>query len=228
MTRILGLVLGFLVCGQSASAALLVSYNFTSSGSPTYNGTQGGLDSGSSTASAFSATGSAANGAPGAVNNGSWLTGNTVNATESSANFNRFTITNNNYQSVTIDSLSANIWKSVATATGTANVKVSYSLNGGTSWVDFGTDAVISNTASTALTTAETLTLTSPVVVGRGKSIDFRFQWYRTGSPANTTRFRFDDLRVFGSVANVPEPLSIATFGLVGAGLAVARRRKQR
>lgn len=227
MTRILGLVLGFLVCGQSASAALLVSYNFTSSGSPTYNGTQGGLDSGSSTASAFSATGSG-NGAPGAVNSGSWLTANTVSATVSSANFNRFSITNDNYQAVTIDSLSANIWKSVSGATGTANVKVSYSLNGGTSWVDFGTDAVISNTASSALTTAETLTLTSPVVLTKGKSIDFRFQWYRTGSPANTTRFRFDDLRVFGSVANVPEPLSIATFGLVGAGLAVARRRKQR
>ena len=227
MTRILGLVLGFLVCGQSASAALLVSYNFTSSGSPTYNGTQGGLDSGSSTASAFSATGSG-NGAPGAVSSGSWLTANTVTTAESTANFNRFSITNDNYQSVTIDSLSANIWKSVAGATGTANVKVSYSLNGGTSWVEFGTDAVISNTASSALTTAETLTLTSPVVVGRGKSIDFRFQWYRSGNPANTTRFRFDDLRVFGSVANVPEPLSIATFGLVGAGLAVARRRKQR
>lgn len=227
MTRILGLVLGFLVCSQSASAALLVSYSFASSGAPTYNAANGGLDSTMATASAFSGTGSG-NGAPGAVNATQWLTAATVNDTLSTTNFNKFSITNNSYSAVTVESLSANIWKSSATATGTANVKVSYSLDGGVNWVDFGSDAVISNTASTALASPETLTLNSPITLAAGQSMDFRFQWYRSGSPANTSRFRFDDLSVFGSVATVPEPLSIATFGLVGAGLAVARRRKQR
>jgi len=214
------------VCSQSASAALLVSYAF-SSGAPTYNGTNGGLESGPATASAFTATGSG-NGAPGAANGGQWLTASTVNDSISDANFNRMSISNNSYSGVTVTSLSANLWKSASTSTGTANVKVSYSLNGGTSWADFGPDAVISSTSTASPGSGETLTLASPITLTAGQTMEFRFQWFRSGTPASTNRFRFDDLQVFGSVASVPEPLSIATFGLVGAGLAVARRRKQR
>ncbi|MFN6301217.1 MAG: PEP-CTERM sorting domain-containing protein [Planctomycetota bacterium] len=227
MKRILGLVLGLLVCGQSASAALLVSYQFASNGDATYES----VNNTEFTATTFANAGTAgAAGINGAVSSGYWQTAATVtNTTPNTARFNRITLTNNNYRSVVIDSLSADLWK--ASGTGTGNVRVQFSTNAGATWSDFGSNATQSTISSSLTSQAATdpvLTAGTPIVLSRGSSIDLRFQWFRSGSPAALNTLRFDDLKIFGDAFPVPEPLSVATFGLVGAGLAVARRRKQR
>jgi len=181
-----------------------------------------------------------------------WQTAAGVNATFQTNKFNEFTITNPGLiYSMTVDSIALSAWRGNAgTGTGaTGRVSIQYSLNNGTSWNRWVTTAgtggndtsVFASNSSISVVNQQTpkpsqssLNLTTPVTLFAGQSLKVRFIYDRSTNTGSNiiSQFRLDDIQLNGSFVKdpppvVPEPLSIATFGLVGAGLALARRRKR-
>jgi hypothetical protein len=60
-----------------------------------------------------------------------------------------------------------------------------------------------------------------------GETLTVYFRFFKDASDNTTTnrRLDLDDIKLNGDI--VPEPASMAVFGLVGLGVAVARRRKK-
>ncbi len=179
-----------------------------------------------------------------------WQTSNGVNATFQTSRYNEFMITNPGLvYSMTVDSIALAAWRAAGTGTAaTGRVSVQYSLNSGTSWnrwvttVGTGGNDTSTFASNSAISVANQLTepaqsslsLTTPVTLFAGQSMKIRFIYDRSTNTGSgiINQFRLDDIQLSGSFVQdpppvVPEPLSIATFGLVGAGLALARRRKR-
>jgi hypothetical protein len=66
--------------------------------------------------------------------------------------------------------------------------------------------------------------LATPISLAAGKVIDFRFYYASRG---NATQADLDDIELFGDSQNVPEPASLAIFGLLGTGVALRRMRRK-
>lgn len=179
-----------------------------------------------------------------------WSTSNNVTATFQTNRYNEFTITNPGLvYSMTVDSIALAAWRNTGTGTAaTGRVSVQYSLNSGTSWnrwvttvgtggndtSTFASNSAISVSNQLTEPAQSSLSLTTPVTLLAGQSMKIRFIYDRSTNTGTDiiSRFRLDDIQLSGSFVQdpppvVPEPLSIATFGLVGAGLALARRRKR-
>lgn len=255
MTRIFGLIIGIGLCLQSASGALLVSHRFqTTSGSNTVTTTaatyDGILSSSEVTVSNFTNVSSGGNGisgsaAPGTAGNIDryWQTGSNVNATFQTTKYNEYIVTNPGAgKDINISSISLSAWRGNADTNGVGRVSIQYSLDGGTNWnrwVTATNNNVNTFAADSAITVANqaakpaqlSLSLSTPVTLTSQQSMKIRFIYDRvaqTGTGSVIAQFRLDDIQLFGGAQDiVPEPLSMATFGLVGAGLALVRRRKQ-
>jgi hypothetical protein len=254
MTKIFGLVVCFALCLQSANGALLLSYRFQAPGTGTNTVTNlGATYDGVLSSTQIVATTFSNIGAPGTVNglHGSvqptsggnidryWSTSNNVTATFQTNRYNEFTITNPGLvYSMTVDSIALAAWRNAGTGTAaTGRVSVQYSLNSGTGGNDtstFASNSAISVSHQLTKPAQSSLSLTTPVTLLAGESMKIRFIYDRSTNTGTDiiSRFRLDDIQLSGSFVQdpppvVPEPLSIATFGLVGAGLALARRRKR-
>lgn len=167
-----------------------------------------------------------------------WQTAGNINTTFQNLRYNEFIVTNpTSAKIITVESISLSAWRGNALTSGTGRVSIQYSVNGGMNWnrwVTTTNNTVSSYAADSAIAVANqaakpaqsSLSLTTPVTLLAQQSIRIRFIYDRAGTTIN--QFRLDDIQLFGTaVTAVPEPLSIATFGLVGAGLALVRRRKQ-
>lgn len=173
-----------------------------------------------------------------------WQTSNNVNTTFQNLRYNEYIVTNPGAgKNIKIDSISLSAWRGNADTNGLGRVSIQYSLDGGMNWnrwVTATNNTVNTFAADSAITVANqadkpaqsSLSLTTPVRLTAQQSLRIRFIYDRvaqTGTGATAiSQFRLDDIQLFGSTRDVvPEPLSMATFGLVGAGLALVRRRKQ-
>jgi hypothetical protein len=74
---------------------------------------------------------------------------------------------------------------------------------------------------------SSTASFASGVTLDAGDSVTVYFRFFKSGSDnnSNNRQLDLDDIALNGDV--VPEPASMAVFGLVGLGVAVARRRKK-
>ena len=198
MVRVFGLLIAAIALMAPANAALLV-YDFAG----TVAGDVSGAPTGS-TATDFSGTGSLAAGPP-----THWSTGNLTATTVT----NTFSFTAGGAP-VGLSSLTVVSRRGLAT--GFPIYSVSYSINGGPSQdLITGTvpndtyNPVVSNPIGVELLTGDTITFTISSSLLTGSATDIRF----------------DSISLGG--AEVPEPASIAIFGLMGAGLAVRRFRRK-
>jgi len=216
MTRFFGLVLAVVATVQSANAALLSTWGFegNANGSST-TGTPGAFINNGD-------TGTGSHGIPGGVVNvsgqGRWRTGTNITNSAgdySTTRFNSFSYTSASAET-DITELKFNARRTngnLNTPTVFANVR--YSVDGGAE-VDLGTKSITTTTMSP-------FAFTNPIFLAAGSVIDFRVYWARQG---NTTTAELDNLELFGTSQNVPEPASIAVFGLLGAGVALRRMRR--
>jgi hypothetical protein len=239
---LLGLVV---VCGGGvANAALLVNYAFTGSSGSTFTppsaayGSTGAVAPGPTsfssilTAGAFQNQGTVGNGLNGAVNSDRWRSANSIAATENEGRFNVLSLTpivaNLGSASIRIDSVSFNLGKLAANNGNVISLRVQYRTSSFGSWVDVGTGSTETN----ATIKANSLALTTPIVLtSSSASADFRFLWSRTDlTGTDSQQGVIDDLSFFGDyvpAATVPEPTSMAVFGLLGAGVAARRFRRK-
>lgn len=239
---LLGLVV---VCGGGvANAALLVNYAFTgTNGAASFTppstayGSTGAVAPGPTsfseilTAGAFSNQGTAGNGIAGSINTNAWRTANSIATAVDNARFNFLTMVPTaalGGGSITIDSLSFNLGKVTSANGNVISVQVEFRPTQFDSWVVLGTGA--SNTNTTLK--ANTVTFATPIVLNSASTLPtFRFLWSRTDlAGADSNQGVMDDLSFFGTYAapsTVPEPTSMAVFGLLGAGVAARRFRRK-
>ena len=221
MIRFFGLVIAVVAMVQSADAALLSAWNFegNANGSST-TGTPGAFIN-------IGDVGTGSHGIPGGVQavttapgvtEGRWRTGtNITNSTSaySSTKFNSFSYTSaraeTDFTELKFNARRTN--GNFGTPTVFANVR--YSIDGGPE-VSLGTKNITETSMSP-------FSFTNPIFLAAGSVIDFRVYW---ASQGNTTTAELDNLQLLGTSENVPEPASIAVFGLLGAGVAFRRMRR--
>jgi len=216
MIRFFGLVIAVVAMVQSADAALLSAWNFegNANGSST-TGTPGAfINNGVSGAASHGLTG----GVQVVDTEGRWRTGtNITNSTSaySSTKFNSFSYTSaraeTDFTELKFNARRTN--GNFGTPTVFANVR--YSIDGGPE-VSLGTKNITETSMSP-------FSFTNPIFLAAGSVIDFRVYW---ASQGNTTTAELDNLQLLGTSENVPEPASIAVFGLLGAGVAFRRMRR--
>ena len=230
MVRCFGLLLALVASVQSANAALLSTWDFATDASGTVaSGIVG-------TAGAMSNTGpTTATGSPGRTygNNGSrqligtagvWRTstfnnvgsGSPLSARYSSLSFTNTATNGNVYKMTSLELLARN-----AATTQGRSVVVSYSVTGQAG------ETALATFDRTSTTFTSGSTGFSGVSLFGGETLTVYFRFFKAVSDDNTTNraLDLDDIKLNGDV--VPEPASMAVFGLVGLGVAVARRRKK-
>jgi hypothetical protein len=219
MMRFFGLVLAVVSMVQTADAALLSAWRFegNASGSST-SGTPGdfmnnGVDPNSAT-----------HGIPGGVQNvsgeGRWRTGtNIVNDS-------------NNYSATKFNSFS---YSAASALSGITELKFSGRRTNGNTGpaivfanvrysIDGGPEVTLGTKQFTTHSSMSPFAFTTSISLLAGQVIDFRFYWARQG---NATTAELDNIELLGDSQNVPEPASLAIFGLLGAGAVLRRMRRK-
>lgn len=220
MVRVFSLLITLAATMQSANAALLASWNFATNA-------DGAVSAGlGASATAFSNTGpTVASGGVIYGNNGSrnaggfWRTSQFNNQTPANVLPGRYSsLTFTNESAVQVFQLGSVSFRA-KNQTGIAErgVKVTYSVNGGAE-VDAG-----SFTRTT--TTFTTSTAQLDAILRQNDTLKVFFRFFKNEANTTNRQLDLDDIQIDGDV--VPEPASLAVFGLVGAGLAIARRRKK-
>jgi hypothetical protein len=233
-------------CGAGvADAALIVSYKFTgANGTSAYTPVSG--DYGSTGAVApnptnFSAvltasqwrnsvTTGTANGVQGSISSNQWQTASTIVPSTDSARSNRLDIAPVSQAlgsgTITIDSIKFDLARTSANSN-KVFLEIQFRPNSDASYVTVGTGE--SNTDTTSK--SNTINLATPIVFTKdSQQSNFRFLWYRGGTGTGGGRALLDNLEFHGfytAPAVVPEPASIAVFGLLGAGVAARRFRRK-
>lgn len=220
MMRFFGLVLVVASMVQSADAALLSAWRFEGS-------TAGSTPPGApQTAGAFATNGDvgiASHGIPGNLatvsGNGVWRTGGSLfNGTDaySATRFNSFSYTAAKADTDFTELKFRGKRNNGNSGTPTVFVNARYSIDGG--------PEVTLGTLNLTQLTMTPFQLNAPISLAAGKVIDFRFYYARQG---NATQADLDDIELFGDSQNVPEPASLAIFGLLGTGVALRRMRRK-
>jgi hypothetical protein len=230
MVRCFGLLLALVASVQSANAALLSTWDFATDASGTVAsgivGTAGDMTNTGATA---------ATGSPGRTygNNGArqvvggqqvWRTSTFNNVGSGSPLADRYsslsftnTSTNGNvYNMSSLELLARN-----ATGIQGRSVVVSYKVTGQAN------ETALATFDRTSATFTSGSTGFAGVSLFGGDTLTVYFRFFKDSSDNNTTNraFDLDNITLNGDV--VPEPASMAVFGLVGLGVAVARRRKK-
>lgn len=229
MVRCFGLLLALVASVQSANAALLATWDFATDASGTVAAGIVGTAGNMSNTGPFTATGT-----PGRTygNNGSrqvistagvWRTSDFNNVGSGSplaARYSSLSFTNtstvNQVKMTSLDLLARN-----AVGLTGRSVVVSYKVTGAASETSLATFDRTSTTFTAGSTGFSGVTLNS------GDTLTVYFRFFKDAADNTTTnrRMDLDNITLSGDV--VPEPASMAVFGLVGLGVAVARRRKK-
>lgn len=225
MVRCFGLLLALVVSVQSASAALLSTWDFASNANGTVAGGIVGAAGAMQNAGQTSATGGLVYGNAGARNaSGFWRTSNFNNvgsASPLSARYSYISFTNNSsVNQITLTTLDFKA-KNTSGVFG-RNVDVSYKITGVSGESSLGSFERTSSSFSSS-----TASFATGVTLDAGDSVTVYFRFFKSDSDnnSNNRQLDLDDIALNGDV--VPEPASMAVFGLVGLGVAVARRRKK-
>ena len=209
--RFFGLVLVVVAMAQSANGALLSTWNFNSNANGTVaNGVI-------ATATPFVNVGTPGErGINGAISSQSWATATNVNNSSiNNSRYNEFTFTNNDTTPFLLESLSFDMARVSGSVGDTIRMRV-------TQTVGAGPELQVGN-----LFTSSSLTLESKqgslgaAILAPGETATYRFYYSRSGSNNGGL---IDNIRLNGEV---PEPASMAIFGLLGVG-AVARRFRRK
>lgn len=229
MVRCFGLLLALVASVQSANAALLATWDFATDASGTVAAGIVGTAGNMSNTGPFTATGT-----PGRTygNNGSrqvistagvWRTSDFNNVGSGSplaARYSSLSFTNtstvNQVKMTSLDLLARN-----AVGLTGRSVVVSYSVTGAAGETSLATFDRTSTTFTAGSTGFSGVTLNS----GDTLTVYFRFFKDAADNTTSNRRMDLDNITLSGDV--VPEPASMAVFGLVGLGVAVARRRKK-
>lgn len=203
MVKLFGFMLALAAMVSSANAALLVSYQYAEPDSKDPTSAAGGVNADGSDGS-FS------------VNNGlQRISTNVTNTTTIKKEDFAFSTTSPN--SITLNSMTFN--SALISGTRTVSFTPSFKLDGVT---------VASNLYSVSGSGfgAYTVTFNQPLLIGSGAFVaTISAQGTSGASSGNSTVFSLDNVNFNGEL--VPEPASMAVFGLLGAGLAVRRLRRK-
>ena len=200
MVKVFGFMLALAAMVSSANAALLVSYQYSEPDTKDPTSVVSGIDADSSIG-AFS------------INNGLQRVSSSVNNTTTTRKED-FAFSTTSPNSITLNSMTFNS----ALITGTRSVSFTPTFT-------LGGVAVASNLYSVSGSGfgAYTVTFNQPLVIGDNS---FVASISALGTSSGTsTSFSLDTVNFNGEF--VPEPASMAVFGLLGAGLAVRRLRRK-
>ena len=221
MVRIFGLLIALVASVQTANAALLASWNFNTDASGSVTS---GVNASATDMSNFGPTASVGGIVYG--NNGSRNAGNfwrtslfNVQGADNvlAARGSSLTFTNNDARNpIQLSSLSFNAKNQNGTAQ--RGVRVSVSLNG-------GAEQAIGDYVRTAATFSNSTGSLDGLTLRQGDTLTVFFRFFKDEANTTSRQLDIDDIQINGEV--VPEPASLAVFGLVGAGVAFARRRKK-
>jgi hypothetical protein len=221
MVRIFGLLIALVASVQTANAALLASWNFNTDTSGTV---ASGVDATATNMVNFGQN-NAVNGVAYGNNGFRFATGNhwrTSQFNVQGAN----NVLANRYSSLTLKNDADNPFH-LSTLTfraknqaGTAQrgVRITVSKNGGAeqSIGDFVRTSTSFSTSTGSL---------DGLILRKDDTLQVFFRFFKDEANVTNRQLDIDDIAINGEV--VPEPASIAVFGLVGAGVAFARRRKK-
>jgi hypothetical protein len=209
MLRIFSLGIALLATSLSANAALLVSYNFSSTNGSVYNPTS--KDSGVD-ASAFNPN------SGGSVASGIYTAGGTLSGTTGSQNKGDFSLSPLDHNSLLqIDRIVLDFGPS-AQLNSSRNMVVTLNLPDGSALT-----ATSANGAGTGLVAFDNLDLGLLLTADQSA---FSFTAKLNGTQSTpAVMLRLDNIQIYGSV--VPEPTSIAIFSSIGMIAVVRRIRKK-
>ena len=201
MVKVFGFMLALAAMVSSANAALLVSYQYAEPDSKDATFAESGISADGSVGS-FS------------INNGLERISSSVNNT-STVRTETFAFSTSAPNSISLNSMTFNA--ALISGTRTVSFTPSFKLDGVTVASSLYTVSPVSGFG------AYTVTFTQPFVIG-----DSSFEAFISaqGTSAGTsTSFSLDNVNFNGTF--VPEPASMAVFGLLGAGVAVRRLRRK-
>jgi hypothetical protein len=208
------MVLAVVAMAQSANAALLSTWNFDSNAdavvSPGVTGT----------GTAFTNVGSAgSNGIDGAVASQQWATGTNVSNNSASAGasrYNTFSFTNTGANPYKLTDLSLDLARVGGTGTNVIRILVTQQIGAGSE------DEVFTVSANNGTLTTKSDML-GDVLLATGETATYRFYYSRSGTVNGGL---IDNIQLNGDL--VPEPASMAIFGLLGVGAAARRYRRKK
>ncbi|MEY2612128.1 MAG: hypothetical protein RL069_940 [Planctomycetota bacterium] len=229
MVRIFGLLLALVASVQSANAALLATWDFATDASGRVASGISGTAGAMSNAGPFTGTGSPVrtygnNGARQLISGaGVWRTSDFNNIGSGStlaARYSFLSFTNSSTVNL-VKMTSLQLLARNAVGTTGRSVVVSYKVTGA------GSETALATFDRTSTTFSSGSTGFSGVTLNPGDTLTVYFRFFKDAADNTTTnrRLDLDDIKLNGDI--VPEPASMAVFGLVGLGVAVARRRKK-
>jgi hypothetical protein len=214
--RFFGLILAVVAMAQSANAALLSCWDFN-----TANGVNAVVTPGvTGTATAFTNVGSAgSNGIDGTVASQQWATATNVSNNSASAGasrYNTFSFTNTGANPYKLTDLSLDLARVGGTGTNVIRILVTQQIGAGSE------DEVFTVSANNGTLTTKSDML-GDVLLATGETATYRFYYSRSGTVNGGL---IDNIKLNGDL--VPEPASMAIFGLLGVGAAARRYRRKK
>lgn len=222
MVRIFGLLIALVASVQTANAALLASWNFNTDTSGTVaSGVSGTatnmVNFGSNVAISGVAYGN--NGFRFATGN-HWRTSQFNNqggpSSVLAARGSSLTLTNTADDPFHLSDLSFRA-KNQAGAQ-QRGVRISVSKNG-------GPEQIVGDYVRTSTAFSTSTGSLDGLILRKDDTLRVFFRFFKDEATTTNRQLDIDDIQINGEV--VPEPASLAVFGLVGAGVAFARRRKK-
>jgi hypothetical protein len=201
MVKVFGFMLALAAMVSSANAALLVSYQYAEPDSKDPTFAESGISADGSVGS-FS------------INNGLQRVSSSVNNT-TTVRSETFAFSTSAPNAITLNSMTFNA--ALISGTRTVSFTPSFKLDGVTVASNLYTVSPVSGFG------AYTVTFTQPFAIGTSSFEAFISA--QGTSAGNTTSFSLDNVEFNGTF--VPEPASMAVFGLLGAGVAVRRLRRK-
>jgi len=213
--RFFGMLLAVVAMAQSANAALLSSWNFD-----TANGANGVVASGiTGSATAFTNVGSAgSHGLNGQIASQQWATASNVantSATAGGSRYNTFSFTNTGSNPFRLKDLNLDLGRVGGSGSNVIRVLVTQQIGAGDE------EEVFTVTANNATPSLKGDGLGDPLL-NSGETVTYKFYYSRSGSATGGV---IDNIKLEGEL--VPEPASMAVFGLLGAGVAFRRLRRK-
>jgi hypothetical protein len=208
------MVLAVVAMAQSANAALLSTWNFDSNADAVVTpGVTG-------TGTAFTNVGTAgSNGIDGAVASQRWATATNVSNNSASAGdsrHNTFSFTNTGAIPYKLTDLSLDLARVGGTGTNVIRILVTQQIGAGSE------DEVFTVSANNGTLTPKSDML-GDVLLATGETATYRFYYSRSGTVNGGL---IDNIQLNGDL--VPEPASMAIFGLLGVGAAARRYRRKK
>ena len=212
--RFFGLVLVVVAMAQSANAALLSTWNFDSNANASV---ESGV-TGSGTAFVNVGT-SGSNGINGSISAQRWDTA--TNVTNSSAvagdsKYNMFSFTNTSSIGYVLSEMKLDLARIGGTGTNLIKVVVTQQIGAGAEDELF----TFSSNSGTSVNKSDSL---GDIILAAGETATYKFYYSRS---VGTLGASIDNIQLLGSA--VPEPTSMAIFGLLGVGAAARRFRRKK